>query len=100
MRLDAALVRAHLSALQRIADRDGGNRAAGTRGYADSARYVAARLRAAGWGVTLQHFPFLGFTERASSLALTPGGALRRGRDFRTLLYSGAGRAEGPDPRR
>ena len=89
-------MRSHLSALQRIADRDGGNRAAGTRGYAESARYVAGRLRAAGWRVAVERFHYPGFRERRSSLALAPGGALRRGRDFRALLYSGSGRAEGP----
>jgi Zn-dependent M28 family amino/carboxypeptidase len=38
----------HLLALQRIADRHGGNRTAGTAGYRASVAYVARRLR--GWG--------------------------------------------------
>ena len=38
----------HLRALQRIADRNHGTRAAGTPGYAASADYVAARLEDAG----------------------------------------------------
>ena len=48
----------HLAALQRIADRSGGNRAAGTPGYAASADYVEARLRDAGWEVRRQSVPF------------------------------------------
>src|SRR4051794_1691437 len=48
----------HLAALQRIADRNRGTRAAGTPGYAQSADYVAARLEDAGWKVTRQPVPF------------------------------------------
>jgi Zn-dependent M28 family amino/carboxypeptidase len=43
----------HLDALQKIADAHGGNRAAGTPGYDASRDYVAARLRRAGYQVTL-----------------------------------------------
>src|SRR5690349_11804451 len=39
----------HLQALQRIADENGGNRAAGTRGYEASVDYVAGVLRGAGF---------------------------------------------------
>ena len=49
-------VRAHQAALQAIADANGGNRAAGTPGYADSADYVAETLEAAGYDVTLDPF--------------------------------------------
>lgn len=48
----------HMRALQRIADRSGGNRAAGTSGDRGSQSYVAGRLRAAGWRVRLQPFRF------------------------------------------
>lgn len=41
----------HLQALQAIADRNGGNRAAGTRGDDESVDYVAATLRRAGFQV-------------------------------------------------
>lgn len=46
----------HLDALQRIADRAGGNRAHGTRGYRDSVAYVKAALDAAGFRTTLHPF--------------------------------------------
>ena len=42
----------HLIAFQRIADTNGGNRAATTTGYSASVDYVAGRLRAAGFDVT------------------------------------------------
>ncbi|WP_232666408.1 M20/M25/M40 family metallo-hydrolase [Pseudonocardia sp. TRM90224] len=45
--LDGAM--AHLQALQKIADANGGNRAAGTRGYDASVEYVLGTLRGAGF---------------------------------------------------
>ncbi len=49
----------HLIALQRLADRNDGTRAAGTDGHAASAEYVATRLEDAGFVVTRQEFPFI-----------------------------------------
>ena len=95
-RIDRQLVLSHLRALQRIADRGGGNRAADTRGYRDSARYVERTLRDAGWSVRVEPFPYPGWAERSSALRMAPGGALRHGRDFRPAIYSGAGGADGP----
>ena len=86
----------HLRALQRIADRNGGNRSAGTRGYRESADYVARTLRGAGWSVRLDRFRFPWWKERSSALRVGGAGALRHGRDYRPLIYSGAGRADGP----
>ncbi|RYP80992.1 M20/M25/M40 family metallo-hydrolase [Nocardioides guangzhouensis] len=56
-------VRAHQRALQNIADANHdefypGTRAAGTTGYANSAAYVAGKLQAAGYTVTLDEFDF------------------------------------------
>jgi Zn-dependent M28 family amino/carboxypeptidase len=48
----------HERALQRIAIANGGNRAATTLGYDASVNYVADRLRAAGYRVTLDPFDF------------------------------------------
>ncbi|WP_459385167.1 M20/M25/M40 family metallo-hydrolase [Arthrobacter humicola] len=48
----------HLQALQRVADANGGNRAAGTSGYEESARYVEEQLRAAGYSPVRQTFSF------------------------------------------
>ncbi len=48
----------HLIALQRIADENGGNRAAGTPGYDQSVDYVAGKLRDAGFDVTTPAFTY------------------------------------------
>jgi len=48
----------HLQALQRVADANGGNRASGTPGYEESARYVEEQLRAAGYAPVRQSFTF------------------------------------------
>ena len=51
-------VREHQTALQAVADANGGTRASGTPGYAASAAYVRSRLEAAGYVVTEQQFSF------------------------------------------
>ncbi|ALG14968.1 hypothetical protein AOZ06_22160 [Kibdelosporangium phytohabitans] len=48
----------HLIAFQRIADRNGGQRADPTPGFQESLNYVAAKVRAAGFDVTLQEFSY------------------------------------------
>uniref|UniRef100_A0AAU2V947 M28 family metallopeptidase n=1 Tax=Streptomyces sp. NBC_00003 TaxID=2903608 RepID=A0AAU2V947_9ACTN len=48
----------HLEALQKIADANGGNRAAGTPGYDASAAYVYGQLKEAGYDVSYQDFTF------------------------------------------
>jgi aminopeptidase Y len=65
--VDVTGVREHQAAFQAIADANGGTRASGTSGYDDSADYVAGRMEAAGYDVTIQEFDFVRFTE------LTPG---------------------------
>jgi hypothetical protein len=84
----------HLEALQRIADENGGTRAAGTPGYDASADYVASRLRAARWRVRRQPVRFTHFDLRRASLAVG-GRRLRRADDFQVLSYSGSGSASG-----
>ena len=84
----------HLAALQRIADRSGGTRAAGTDGYDASADYVSARLRDAGWEVRRQRVPFGYFRLDAASMSVDAR-RLARVRDFQVLSYSGSGRARG-----
>ena len=74
-RIPASAVREHLVALQRIADRNGGNRAAGNAGYDASARYVATRMRRAGYAVRLQEFPFPYVVDRSPPLLRTTGPA-------------------------
>jgi aminopeptidase S len=47
----------HLQALQKIADENGGNRAAGTPGYEASVNYVVEVLRGAGFDVSTPSYP-------------------------------------------
>ena len=49
-------VREHQSALQAIADDNGGTRATGTAGYDESVDYVSATLAAAGYDFTIQEY--------------------------------------------
>ena len=86
----------HLRALQRIADRHGGDRAAGTPGYRASAGYVAGVLRAFGWRVRLEEVPLRLPTETSPPrLAIGPLGALEPVREFRAPTYSGSGQGRG-----
>jgi Zn-dependent M28 family amino/carboxypeptidase len=98
-RVTSAGMREHLVALQRIADRNGGNRFAGTPGYDASAQYVAARMRAAGYRVRFQEFRFPFVVDRSAPV-LQPAGSdrwsFRANRDYGTLLYSGSGRVTAP----
>lgn len=54
-------VRAHQAAFQTHADANGGNRFAGLPGHEASVSYVAGKLRAAGYNVTVQPFDYLAF---------------------------------------
>ena len=77
----------HLEAFQRIADRNDGNRAAGTAGNRETVEYLTRTLRAAGWRVREQQVRFPYF-ERRSQPRL---GRLRPGREVRVAEYSGRG---------
>ncbi len=55
---DGADAYRHLRAFQRIADRNDGNRAAGTPGYEASVDYVARKLRRAGYKVRIPEFSY------------------------------------------
>ncbi|MFG2910351.1 M20/M25/M40 family metallo-hydrolase [Kitasatospora sp. NPDC048286] len=79
----AAEVMPHLQALQRIADRNGGNRAHGTRGYAESVAYVKQALDRAGFRTQLRHFSHDG-KDGYNLIADWPGG------DPNHVLLSGA----------
>jgi Zn-dependent M28 family amino/carboxypeptidase len=87
-------VMSHVNALQRIADANDGNRTSGTAGYDASADYVARKLRAAGYDVTIQPFTFPFFDETAPSHfeRVSPDPRLYvRGTDYSIMQYSGSG---------
>ncbi|MFF2748425.1 M28 family peptidase [Kitasatospora sp. NPDC058048] len=73
----------HLRALQQIADRNGGNRAHGTRGYAESLAYVRHALDRAGFRTEVRRFSHDGATGY-NLIADWPGG------DPNHVLLSGA----------
>jgi Zn-dependent M28 family amino/carboxypeptidase len=98
-------VKRHLTALQAIADANGGTRASGTPGYAASRDYVAGKLKKAGYKVTVQPFEFPFFQENSTATlnqispdpttyAPTPPDGSSVG-DFATMTYSGAGDVTG-----
>lgn len=87
----------HLTALQQIAEANGGNRASGLPGYAASAGYVEQQLRAAGYQVTQQSFDFPFFQLDASSLARLgeAPATYEQGVDYAPMTYSGSAAVEG-----
>ena len=89
----ASAIRRHLDALQEAADRNGGNRAAGTSGYDASVRYVADQLRQAGYRPEIQRFDATTARNRTTPLLELPGAAatLRADQDFRPFAFSGNG---------
>lgn len=84
----------HQREFQRIADENDDNRASGTAGFDASAEYVAGRLRAAGYNVTVQPFTFPFFQETGDSTfeRISPSPRLyQRGDDYEVMEYSGDG---------
>lgn len=80
----------HLSALKAVADKAGGNRAAGSLGHELSANYIAQQLLAAGYSVQLEPFDFMKFQKISASFS-QGGVAFEEGKDFNVMSYSGAG---------
>lgn len=84
----------HERAFQQIANENDGTRASGTPGYDASAKYVAQRLRRAGYSVKLQEFTFPFFRELApATLAQVSPTATTY--ETGTFTYSGSGTVEG-----
>jgi aminopeptidase Y len=84
-------VRAHQSALQAIADANGGHRVAGSDGDAATIDYIASRLEGAGYVVTRQAFDFQTYFQRTPSIleqvSPPPAGPIANS----ILAYSGSG---------
>ena len=79
--VDLAGVREHQAAFQAIATANGGTRASGTTGYDQSAEYVAERMEAAGYNVTIQPFDFVRFTEVSPAILEQVAPAIESGSD-------------------
>jgi len=90
-------MRRHLEALQRIAEANDGNRAAGTGGYDASLAYVERELRAAGYAPRTDRFDVPVFAQRRPPLLEVPGvPGLRAGFDYRLLAFSAGGDVRAP----
>ncbi len=87
-------LKAHLEALEAVAERNKGTRAAGTPGYSESVAYVVRQLRAAGLRPRQKTFSFDYFRETEPTVfeRVLPGLVrYERNRDFLTMRYSGGG---------
>jgi Zn-dependent M28 family amino/carboxypeptidase len=84
-------VREHQAAFQEIADANGGTRVSGSPGYDLSVEYVADKLTAAGYNVTVQDFQFQTFVMLTPTIleqvSPPPGGPIENN----ILSYSGSG---------
>ena len=91
-------IRAHLEALQSIADANGGVRTAGTPGYKASVDYVAGQLRDLGYAVETPEFEMATFTELpgASLEVGVDGPTFTAGPDFHAMIYSAGGDLTAP----
>jgi Iap family predicted aminopeptidase len=81
--------------LDLIARQNGGDRAAGTQGYAGSVAYVAGVLRRMGWRVRVERVPMTAWRERSRAGLSVGGRPLTPVRDFRVPAYSATGDVEG-----
>jgi len=90
-RITASGMRTDLEALAAIATANAGTRALGTDGYAASAAYVEAALRAVGWTVSADTFDAPVFLDPGGSrLEIPAGPSFGRG-DVAPLIYAPAG---------
>ncbi|GAA2647340.1 MULTISPECIES: M28 family metallopeptidase [Streptomyces] len=76
----------HLKVLQSLADYNNGNRAAGSKGHVQSAKYVEAVMKAAGYQVTKNEFDFV-YVETIEE-KLTVGGANQRDVPIHLMSYT------------
>ena len=91
-------LRAHLAALQRIADENEGTRASGTAGYDASVDYVVEQLREAGYEPRLQQVTYTDARQVAPAAVaqISPQPTTYvEDEDFLPLRYSGSGEVEG-----
>ncbi|MET0784917.1 MAG: M20/M25/M40 family metallo-hydrolase [Leifsonia flava] len=87
----------HLDALQSIAVRNGGNRAAGTPGHKASGAYVEKQLAKAGYKTSRQYFSYEQFVLEDSAFELTaPTPRVFTADEFSAMSYSASGDVSGP----
>ncbi|NVI88623.1 M20/M25/M40 family metallo-hydrolase [Actinomadura sp. BRA 177] len=87
-------VRHHQLNLQKIADANGGNRAAGLPGNKITIKYIADQLKRAGYSPTVQNFTFDFWQEQSEAVFAETAPEAKTfapGTDFATMQYSGSG---------
>jgi hypothetical protein len=87
-------VRHHQLNLQKIADANGGNRAAGLPGNKITIKYIVDQLKRAGYSPTVQDFTFDFWQERSEAVFAETAPEPKTfapGTDFATMQYSGSG---------
>jgi Zn-dependent M28 family amino/carboxypeptidase len=90
--VEADAIRAHLEALEGIAEANHGVRVSGTAGYEASVEYVAGQLRDLGYAVQTPEFEMATFDELpGASIRITRGAAFSGGPDFHAMIYSAGG---------
>jgi Zn-dependent M28 family amino/carboxypeptidase len=91
--MSLARMRRDLIALEQLANRNGGTRAAGTPGYAASVRYVRDQMRRAGYRTQVSPFPLVLYAERVEKgRQIAP---VQRDLELEALEYSPSTPADG-----
>ena len=86
----------HMRTFQRLANANGGTRAATTPGYEASLDYVERRLRRAGYKVSRDPFPFASWEQNGPALLQREGQApYAEGTDYVIAQFSGSGNVTG-----
>lgn len=94
--MQASNIFEHQKMLNDIANANGGNRAAGLKGYDDSVDYVRSTLERAGYTVTLNSFPFNAFYPQGpGTLQVVDGAAYEFDTEFAYLTQTEAGNITG-----
>ena len=87
----------HMRTLQRLANANGGTRAAATPGYEASLDYVERRLKRAGYKVSRDPFPFARWEQNGPALLQREGQApYLEGTDYVIAQFSGSGTVTAP----
>lgn len=90
--VEADAIRAHLEALEGIAEANDGVRVSGTAGYEASVEYVAGMLRELGYAVQTPEFEMATFDEvPGATIQIAGGAAFSGGPDFHAMIYSAGG---------
>jgi Zn-dependent M28 family amino/carboxypeptidase len=86
----------HMRAFQRVANANGGNRAANTTGYDASLDYVERRMNSAGYETERVPFDFATWTQNGPATLQLGSTVYTEGTDYVIAQFSGSGTVTGP----